>query len=89
MRHIYRYDRKLGKVVEISEDQIRKRLKNEQGGPFQIMPDIEPYQAVGIDANLTVTSRSHHRELLKDHGMIEVGNEKPQWMRDKEEAANG
>lgn len=40
---------------------------------WQIMPDIQPYQSM-IDGR-EITSRSRHREHLKAHGCIEVGNE--------------
>lgn len=41
-----------------------------------IMPDIEPYKAIGGDmAGKMITSRSKHREFLKRNGFIEVGNE--------------
>lgn len=39
-----------------------------------IMPDIQPYKST-IDGSL-ITSRSHHREHLREHGCIEVGNER-------------
>lgn len=38
-----------------------------------VMPDIQPYRSQ-LDGSI-VTSRSRHRELLKAHGCIEVGNE--------------
>lgn len=82
MRHVYWYDPELGKVVEISGERPRRTTTlTSQVGP-QIMPDIKPYKAVGID-NRVVTSRSEHRTMLKDHGMIEVGNEAPSWLRDR------
>lgn len=37
--------------------------------------DIEPYQSV-ITGEM-ITSRSKHREHLRSHGAIEMGNEKP------------
>ena len=40
----------------------------------QIIPDIKPYRNM-IDGKM-VTSRFAHRNLLRDHGCIEVGNEK-------------
>lgn len=40
-----------------------------------IMPDISPYRSV-IDGSL-ITSRSVHRDHLRAHGCIEVGNEPP------------
>lgn len=38
-----------------------------------IMGDIQPYQSM-IDGQM-ITSRSQHRNHLRQHGMIEVGNE--------------
>jgi len=37
------------------------------------MPDIQPYMSM-VDGSM-IASRSHHREHLKRHGVIEVGNE--------------
>lgn len=47
----------------------------------QVMPDIEPYVSM-IDGSL-ITSRSKHREHLRQHNCFEVGNEiKPQPLPD-------
>ncbi len=40
-----------------------------------VMPDIKPYKSM-IDGR-EITSRSAHREHLKNHGCIEIGNEIP------------
>lgn len=40
-----------------------------------VMPDIAPYRSV-IDGS-EISSRSRHREHLRAHGCIEVGNERP------------
>lgn len=40
---------------------------------YQVMRDIKPYRSM-IDGSI-ITSRSHHRQHLKDHGCIEVGND--------------
>ena len=40
---------------------------------IHIMPDIQPYQSQ-IDGSI-ITSRSKHRQHLKDHGCVEVGND--------------
>src|ERR1700741_404986 len=40
-----------------------------------VMADIQPYKSM-IDGSM-IESRSKHRTHLKDHGMIEVGNEEP------------
>lgn len=41
-------------------------------GPY-IMDDIAPYQSMATGE--VISSRSRHREHLKVHGLIEVGNE--------------
>ena len=38
-----------------------------------IMPDIQPYQSMA-DGTM-ITSRSHHRDHLRQHNCIEIGNE--------------
>lgn len=40
---------------------------------WQVLPDIEPYRSMVTGE--TITSRSRHREHLRSHGMVEVGNE--------------
>lgn len=40
----------------------------------QVMDDIKPYRSM-VDGTM-ITSRSTHREHLKDHNCIEIGNEK-------------
>lgn len=44
----------------------------EPAGPM-VMPDIQPYKSM-IDGSL-ITSRSRHREHLRAHNCIEVGND--------------
>ena len=55
-----------GELVE------KSRRYREQVAP-EIMPDIQPYQSMA-DGTM-ITSRSHHREHLKQHNCIEIGNE--------------
>ena len=38
-----------------------------------VLPDIAPYKSM-ITGEL-ITSRSRHREHLREHGMVEVGND--------------
>ena len=64
------YDKETGKMVEVS-GAVRPSRK----GPY-IIEDIKPYKAVGPEYGKMITSRSHHREYLKKHNLIEVGNEK-------------
>lgn len=40
---------------------------------FQVMPDIQPY--VSMANGELINSRSRHREHLRDHGCVEVGND--------------
>ena len=42
---------------------------------YSIMPDIQPYKSVVTGE--VINSRSKHREHLKAHGLVELGNEKP------------
>jgi hypothetical protein len=57
-----------GKLVEKGSQEHYESL-----GPM-IMPDIQPYKSM-IDGSM-ITSRSIHRDHLRQHGCIEVGNEK-------------
>ena len=42
---------------------------------YYVIRDIEPYRDVAVDGRV-VGGRRQHRELLRDHGLQEVGNEK-------------
>lgn len=67
MRHRWVYID--GEAHEVSEDYTPPLNGNRQ----QVMPDIQPYRSQ-IDGSL-ITSRSRHREHLKAHGCVEVGND--------------
>ena len=67
LRKTYVFDGE--KMVEKGTE-TRKKVPN-------IMPDIQPYQVVGPEYGKWISSRSQHREYLKTHGLIEVGNERP------------
>lgn len=41
--------------------------------PSMVMNDIQPYRVPGTKH--WITSRKHHREHLRQNGLIEVGNE--------------
>lgn len=58
-----------GELVEKGSDEHLNKIY----GPY-VMPDIAPYQSM-IDGSM-ITSRSIHRDHLRQHGCIEVGNEK-------------
>lgn len=58
------YILKDGKLVE------KKRL----GRPgIEIIPDIKPYQSMITGER--IRSRSHHKQHLRDHGCVEVGDQ--------------
>lgn len=69
MRKTYRYDKNLGKMVEV------KPIGSERKGPH-IIGDIEPYQVIGPEYGRWITSRSHHREYLKRHDLQEAGTDR-------------
>jgi len=80
---IYHYDKELGKVVE-GAPPPRTSIDT----PFHIMPMFQEYRAVGVD-NRIVKTRTEHKNMLKDHGFIEVGNEQsPMIDKKREEWAN-
>ena len=39
----------------------------------RVIPDIQPYKSIVTGER--IKSRSHHRQHLKQHGLVEVGNE--------------
>lgn len=51
----------------------RETYKGDAPASAAILPDINPYQSM-IDGSM-ITSRSTHRDHLREHGCIEVGNE--------------
>lgn len=63
-----------GEMIYLREDYSPVE-KSDLASPM-IMRDIEPYQNM-INGSI-ITSRSEHRELLKRHNCVEVGNEKMQ-----------
>lgn len=40
---------------------------------YHVMPDVKPHK--NMLTGEIVNSRSRHREILRDHDMIEIGNE--------------
>lgn len=50
------------------------RMDKVISAPSMVMPDIKPYRAVAGDRRW-ITSRSQHRQFLRDNGLVEVGNE--------------
>lgn len=67
-----------GKLAEYKDDELvwlRPGYKSNSSGNTgpMIMRDIEPYKNM-IDGRM-ITSRSEHRELLRKHNCVEVGND--------------
>lgn len=72
------YDRK-GLLAEYQDDElvwVREELDKHTKTGHQIMLDIQPYKSM-VDGSM-ITSRSKHREHLRQHNCIEIGNEKMQ-----------
>lgn len=67
MRHRWVYID--GEAHEVSEDYTQPLNGNVQ----HVMPDIQPYRSM-ITGEI-INSRSRHREHLKAHGCVEVGND--------------
>lgn len=43
-------------------------------GSLNVIKDIEPYQNIAIDGKV-IGGRRQHRDMLRAHGCVEVGNE--------------
>ena len=64
------WDKELRKLVPAEEYEARRA---EQRGPM-IITDIEPYRSVATGE--VVSGRRQHRDMLRAHGLVEVGNER-------------
>jgi hypothetical protein len=69
-----------GEMTDITEE--RQKL------PVSVTPavwrDIKPYEFMGESHKSDheiVTSRTRHKELLREGGYVEIGNEKPKALR--------
>jgi hypothetical protein len=62
-----------GEELVYLRDDYRAPKESDLGRPM-VIRDIEPYQNM-INGKM-ISSRSEHRELLKRHNCVEVGNEK-------------
>ena len=74
MRH--RFVQINGELVEVGSD-----WTPEPRHDYHVMPDIKPYRSM-IDGK-EITSRSRHREHLRAHGCVEVGNDSSLWRKPK------
>ncbi|MGR8921001.1 MAG: hypothetical protein ACU85V_15405 [Gammaproteobacteria bacterium] len=81
MRRRFIQDRETGKLVEVTNGDPRRRRRRVEGP--SVLPDIEPYHST-ITGEL-ITSRSKHREHLREHDCQEIGSEIPKFLRAKYE----
>lgn len=53
---------------------LRDRTNQSDHPAPLLMRDIDPYRSMATGE--TITSRSQHRQHLKEHGLVELGNER-------------
>lgn len=78
MKKTYVYSKETGTMVEKTIGCAERK------GPY-ILGDLQPYQVAGPEYGTWITSRSQHREYLRRHNLIEVGNEKKYFLPDSGE----
>lgn len=59
--------------VQIDGVLYEKGTEPQREHGVMVMPDIKPYRSM-IDGTM-ITSRSQHREHLRAHGCVEIGND--------------
>lgn len=69
MRRRYVQDRETGDLIEVGADYRPRKAE----AAHYVIPDITPYRS--MQTGEVIGSRSVHREHLRRHGLIEVGNE--------------
>lgn len=81
-RESYVWDKSLKGLVPASDYYAKqqKDVKRSSLPSPQVMRDIQPFMNIAIDGK-EISSRSHKREMMKQHGLVEAGNEKPQIRR--------
>jgi hypothetical protein len=72
---VYRDGQLIPKGAAMLDDIVKKNRKRGDHPAPMVMSDIEEYRNM-VDGK-PITSRSEHREFLKRHNLIEVGNEAP------------
>ena len=74
-RYHARYN-ETGKVYEVVDGVVTvNKLEEVNRASYYIAPDIQPYKST-VTGEL-IGSRSSHRAHLKQHNLVEIGNEKP------------
>ena len=81
-RQIGRYNEETGKVEWCDEAEFKPTTTSGESaaiwGPVEI-------HAVGLPGAPVVTSRNEYKQLLKQHGCVEMGNERPPVVRAEHE----
>lgn len=72
---VFRDGQLIPKSYAMLDDVVQKNRKRGDHPAPMIMSDIEEYRNM-VDGK-TISSRSEHREFLKRHNLIELGNERP------------
>lgn len=77
-RETFVFDRETKKMVPAAEYYAKqhKGTKRSSLPCPQVMRDIQPFVNVAVDGK-EISSRSQKREMMKEHGLVEVGNEAP------------
>jgi hypothetical protein len=50
--------------------------RHSPGRGLQVIKDIDPYRNIAVD-NGVISGRRQHRDMLRAHGLIEVGDQAP------------
>ena len=72
-RYVYNPQGELIYAIERGVVTCDKRDETDDPG-YMVMPDIQPYQNM-VNGQM-IGSRSTHRAFLKEHNLVEIGNEK-------------
>ena len=76
-RESYVWDRELRDLVPADEyyAKQRKGVKKSRLPSPMVMGDIKEFVNVAVDGKV-ISSRSQKREMMKEHGLVEVGNDR-------------
>lgn len=74
MRRSYIQLKVNGEYVMVPKEEMHLYVQDRTERAHHVMPDIQPYRS--MQTGEVIGSRSTHRAHLKQHGLVEVGNEK-------------
>lgn len=63
-----------GEYVMVPKEEMHLYVQDRPERAHHVIPDIQPYRS--MQTGEVIGSRSTHRAHLKQHGLVEVGNEK-------------